>query len=339
MVILNFLIIFVLVFTDTSRFINIKTVKKYMIGIYKIIINGKAYVGSSFDIERRLIQHKSDLNCKRHDNTHLQNAYNKYKHFNSETIEVFDSISDEELRKREDYWKKKIGYYNIQDPVTHFGLKKIYQFDLQGNLIREFQSANEAAEKLGVSYSNIIHAAQENEKDTRTAAGYFWRYTPTITFEPDKRKTPIYVYDIEGNYLKEYEGIMACAKDLFPDKSSPVESIVNVCNGICASVCGYRFSKEKLDKLDNSKLLSIMKNYPVVQVSSDGKYKIKVWNTAKEAATFLGCKSCEITQACKKNCIRKGYRWMRLGTKSSELLETLESIEAKTELETVNEIA
>lgn len=30
---------------------------------------------------------------------------------------------------------------------------------------------------------------------------------------------------------------------------------------------------------------------------------------------------------------------MRLGTKSSELLETLESTEAKTELETVNEIA
>lgn len=310
-----------------------------MIGIYQIIINQKPYVGSSFDIERRLIQHKSDLNCHRHDNSHLQRAYDKYKEFKTEIIETFDNISDEDLRKKEDYWKRKIGYYNIQDPVTHFGLKKIYQFDLKGNLIKEYESANQAAEELGVSYSNIIHAAQENEKDTRTAAGYFWRYSPEIKIEPDKRKTPIYVYDIEGNYLREYEGIMACAKDLFPDKSSPVESIINVCNNICASVRGYRFSKEKVDKLDNSKLLSITKGYPVIQVSLDGRYKIKVWNTAKEAADYFGVKSCAITQACAKSRMCKNYRWMRLGTKSSELLETLEDIKAKTELETIDENA
>ena len=74
-----------------------------MIGIYKIVINNKAYVGSSFDLDRRLIQHKSDLNCHRHDNQHLQRAYDKYKEFITEIIETFDSISDEDLRKREDY--------------------------------------------------------------------------------------------------------------------------------------------------------------------------------------------------------------------------------------------
>ena len=323
---------------DSSRFINIKIVK-IMIGIYKIVINNKAYVGSSFDLDRRLIQHKSDLNCHRHDNKHLQRAYDKYKEFTTEIIETFDSISDENLRKREDYWKKKIGYYNIQDPVTHFGLKKIYQFDLKGNLIKEYSSANEAAQELGVSYNNIIHAAQENEKDTRTAAGYFWRYTPNITITPDKRQTPIYVYDIEGNYIKKYESIKSCATDLFSNKRSSIEAILNVANGICASVQGYRFSKEKVDKLDNSKLLHITKNYPIIQVSLDGKYKIKVWNTASEAAKYFNTQSCSITQACTKNKICKGYRWMRLGAKSSELLETLEDIEAKTELETINENA
>lgn len=74
-----------------------------MIGIYQIIINQKPYVGSSFDIERRLIQHKSDLNCHRHDNSHLQRAYDKYKEFKTEIIETFDNISDEDLRKKEDY--------------------------------------------------------------------------------------------------------------------------------------------------------------------------------------------------------------------------------------------
>lgn len=74
----------------------------------------------------------------------------------------------------------------------------------------------------------------------------------------------------------EFEGVKLCAETLFPNKKSAIEAILNVSNGICASVQGYRFSKEKVDKLDNSKLLHITKNYPVIQVSSDRKYKIKV---------------------------------------------------------------
>jgi group I intron endonuclease len=49
-------------------------------GIYEIrnVTNGKRYIGSSFDIKRRLGQHKSSLRTGRHDNEHLQRAFNKY---------------------------------------------------------------------------------------------------------------------------------------------------------------------------------------------------------------------------------------------------------------------
>ncbi len=52
-------------------------------GIYKIInkINGKYYVGSSNDItgiHGRWYEHRNDLNAGRHDNEHLQRAWNKY---------------------------------------------------------------------------------------------------------------------------------------------------------------------------------------------------------------------------------------------------------------------
>ena len=307
-----------------------------MIGIYKIIINNKFYVGSSFDLERRLVQHKSDLNCGRHDNPYLQRAYNKYHEFNYEIIETFNSISDEELRIKEKIWKEQIGHYNIQDPETHFGLKPIFQFDKAGNFIKEYSSPTEAAKELNISYNNIIHAAQENEHETRTAGGFFWRYTKEIEITPDKRCTPIYIYNIDGTYLKEFCSLSECIKTMFPNENYAQEGIINVCNNVCASYRGFRFSKEKLNKLDNTKLLSITKSYPVIQISADGKTKIKIWPTAKSAADFIGVKSCEITQACKKNSRVKGYRWTRLGTKLSELLENQEDIKTKTELETTD---
>ena len=49
-------------------------------GIYKIInkINGKYYVGSSEDIEKRFRIHKQCLNGNYHINPHLQYAWNLY---------------------------------------------------------------------------------------------------------------------------------------------------------------------------------------------------------------------------------------------------------------------
>ena len=109
-----------------------------MIGIYKIIINNKVYIGSSFNIQRRLIQHKSDLKNNRHDNQHLQNAYNKYKKITTEIVETFSSISDEKLRQLErEYIKLFNAEYNIQDPETHFGIKKVYQYTKDRVFVKE----------------------------------------------------------------------------------------------------------------------------------------------------------------------------------------------------------
>jgi group I intron endonuclease len=49
-------------------------------GIYRIInkINDKFYIGSSDNIERRFSRHLLDLKKNKHDNQHLQNAWNKY---------------------------------------------------------------------------------------------------------------------------------------------------------------------------------------------------------------------------------------------------------------------
>lgn len=133
----------------------------------------------------------------------------------------------------------------------------------------------------------------------------------------------------------KYPSIIECAESLFLNKKY-MQNITNVCDGICASVNGFRFSKTYYEQLDNSKLLSIKQNYPIIQI--DNNKAIKIWNTASNAAKVLNCKSCEITQACKNNTRCRGYKWIRLGTKSSELLEYPEDIETETELETIDGI-
>jgi group I intron endonuclease len=65
-------------------------------GIYKIInkVNGKYYVGSSVDIKRRWIRgHRYKLNNNKHNNFHLQCAWNKYgkENFILEIIELVDN--------------------------------------------------------------------------------------------------------------------------------------------------------------------------------------------------------------------------------------------------------
>ena len=49
-------------------------------GIYQIknIINNKSYIGQSTDINKRIAKHKASLRHNKHNNSHLQNAYNKY---------------------------------------------------------------------------------------------------------------------------------------------------------------------------------------------------------------------------------------------------------------------
>lgn len=91
-------------------------------GIYQIVNlkNKKCYVGSSLNLDKRLYEHKRLLKLGKHENNHLQNAWNKYGEdsFEFKIIEIIDVIEDYDennrfLRERETYY---IELYKASDP-------------------------------------------------------------------------------------------------------------------------------------------------------------------------------------------------------------------------------
>ena len=79
-----------------------------MIGIYSItnIITGQRYIGQSINIHQRWTTHKRDLTNNRHENSHLQEAFNVY----GESVfqyEVLEECEQSELKEKEKFWITK----------------------------------------------------------------------------------------------------------------------------------------------------------------------------------------------------------------------------------------
>lgn len=154
-------------------------------GIYCIEnkINHKTYIGSSKNIYQRLLKHFALLRHNKHENAHLQNAWNKYGEDNFEWL-VLEKCNIKELTIREQYCLDLIGgEYNITKKVIrnlipkesrikqgntrrklhkegklkwNFNPVTLYVYDLDGNfLFKNPLGVKDTAEKLNIAYSSI----------------------------------------------------------------------------------------------------------------------------------------------------------------------------------------
>lgn len=82
-------------------------------GVYSIrnTHNDKRYIGCSTNIEQRWKNHQKLLKKNKHENSHLQGAYNKYG-IESFEYSILECCSVETLHDREEYWIK---YYDSKN--------------------------------------------------------------------------------------------------------------------------------------------------------------------------------------------------------------------------------
>lgn len=95
-------------------------------GIYKItnISNNKIYIGSSVDMLTRWSQHKYYFRNEKHQNIHLQRAYNKYGE-QSFVFEILENCEPDKLIEREQVWIDwlKPQYNKRKDASSNLGIK------------------------------------------------------------------------------------------------------------------------------------------------------------------------------------------------------------------------
>lgn len=183
-------------------------------GVYKITIQNHVYIGSAaISFRKRWRQHQLNFIRDIHHSRFAQNAFNKY---GIATFEIMELCPRELCIEREQWWidtlKPDLNIQKIADSALGVKrteetiakrIKTIYQYDLDGNLIKEWASVKQAGEALGINRPSISNCLKGRYK---SAGGFIWRYS-VEEVSPVKKIKSIEQYDLDGNLIKVWDSI------------------------------------------------------------------------------------------------------------------------------------
>lgn len=188
-------------------------------------------------------------------------------------------------------------------------IKTIYQYDLKGNFVKEFESLTDASNGIG-DFRNISSCALGLKN---TAYGFIWKYEKVDRIEVkekiykskyDKvkekkvRTKVVYQYTIDGDFVKKYNSVQE-AKE-----KNNIGSSISLClNGKMLTSNGYRWSFNFTDKLEKIEFNDgKFKGKPVYQYNLDGLL-INTFNDIKSTAISLGVSRDKIRNHINNNTI------------------------------------
>lgn len=102
--------------------------------------------------------------------------------------------------------------------------KKVYQYDLEGNFIREWENATIASNNLGIEKTHIGKCCR---KIAYTSGGYKWSYSmsPTFITKLHHLSKNILQKDMDGSIVQEWESITKAAK-FFKTSDNNIRSVL-----------------------------------------------------------------------------------------------------------------
>lgn len=195
---------------------------KYIVYITINLCNGKFYIGvhrtnpNTFDGYIGCGIYRASQATKDYV---LHKAVRKYgyENFKRTIIKIFPD--NEEGRKQafeleailvnETLLKSKSTYNTaLGGRETENLMKTVYMFDLNGNYLRSFKSAREAAAYIQPDNQDNARAAIKNNclGTTSSSYGYFWSYTKEFTYKNECMKE-VTQYTINGKFLRTFKSI------------------------------------------------------------------------------------------------------------------------------------
>jgi hypothetical protein len=196
--------------------------------------------------------------------------------------------------------------------------KAILQFDLSGNLIKEWSSAKEVSKKEKYSISAIVGCLKRKDK-MYTSYNYIWIYKTEFKengidlqyyLNGSSKYNKIVQLDKNYNLIKIWDNMKEPSEKL----NIRISNINNVCikNHITAGgyVWMYLFDYEnnlnKLDKFNPKKT----KNINIIQLSLSGEH-IKLWESLTIASNNLNINISCISECLKgKQLTSGGFKWI-----------------------------
>lgn len=169
-------------------------------------------------------------------------------------IKLIEECPIKILSEREVYWinfyKKDFELLNIvfnndeklAEFRSHMKSIKIYQYDLEGNFIKEWESISEAGNFYNLDIGNICASAKNKRK---ISGGFQWKYykaTKVKEYTIDTFKKTVYQYNLDGELIAEF----LSAREV---PNVPFKLISKCCNNKLKSVYGFRYSFQKKENL------------------------------------------------------------------------------------------
>ena len=242
--------------------------------IYKITNpNGKIYIGQSTNYRKRMNIYKKIL-CP--NQPKLYYSLNKYG-WDNHTHEIIEECSIDQLDEREIYWgvfyevlgenglnlalgrgrgfwseetkqKRKLQkitpeHIKILSDARHNKYNPIFQYDMDGNFIKEWSQPRRAIEVLNINSGGLCTIT---DKINRTLGGFrftsvFYDKIPPIKLWSDRKKCTLQ-YDLEGNFIKEWDS----AKEAADFLEVNVRNITTCCRGKISRAYKFRWKYKKL---------------------------------------------------------------------------------------------
>jgi len=205
----------------------------------------KVYIGSSIDIPKRWMTHKSDLRRGAHKNRYLQNTYDKHGE-NCFEYKVVESCHPDARKDLEQHYIDTLNpVYNIVKKVDSFPPtnKPVIRYDLKTEEELEDYVSGAAAEEAGynkVAISRCCNGVRFSHKN------FGWKFADgsTVRKEIGTRygKAVISYEPLTGKDVEQYDNISAAMDEGF-DQSK----ISNCCRGKRETHAGlgWRFEDEE----------------------------------------------------------------------------------------------
>lgn len=294
----------------------------YCVYIHINKINCKKYIGISSDVAKRW----SNKGKNYYDQV-FGLAIQKYGWDNFEHKIIKENISKEEACKLEQDLIKK---YNTRNKEFGYNrsdggdcgskgayntqlrrIRKVYQYDLDGNFVKEFVSIADAIREVAphIKNSGNIPACCKGKRNN--AYGFQWSYEykgNKINRSKTKqeitssiRSIPVYQYSLNGDFINKYESVTS-AKQI-----NKISSIHLCASGKRKTAGGfqwfYEYKGSRVPCVKSISQQSSERNSKKVYIYNKKKKLLKVFDSCKKACDFLSTYQSKLKQYIDKNIL------------------------------------